>query len=207
LAALEKGFVNLERHLSNINNHYGLPCVVCINHFTFDTDAEIALLQAKCAELGANCVVSKHWAEGGAGAQQLAQTVLEVVDNREPSFTFVYEENATLWDKITAISTKLYGASNVTASAKVQGEIKALQEKYGYFPICMAKTQMSFSTNPNLKGAPSGHTVEIREVRLANGAGFIVAIAGDMMTMPGLPKVPAAERIDITDEGVITGLF
>lgn len=207
LAALEKGFVNLERHLSNINNHYGLPCVVCINHFTFDTDAEIALLQAKCAELGANCVVSKHWAEGGAGAQQLAQTVLEVVDNREPGFTFVYEENATLWDKITAISTKLYGASNVTASAKVQGEIKALQEKYGHFPICMAKTQMSFSTNPNLKGAPSGHTVEIREVRLANGAGFIVAIAGDMMTMPGLPKVPAAERIDITDEGVITGLF
>jgi formate--tetrahydrofolate ligase len=207
LAALEKGFVNLERHLSNINNHYGLPCVVCINHFTFDTDAEIALLQAKCAELGANCVVSKHWAEGGAGAQQLAQTVLDVVDNREPSFTFVYEENASLWDKITAISTKLYGASNVTASAKVQGEIKALQEKYGHFPICMAKTQMSFSTNPNLKGAPSGHTVEIREVRLANGAGFIVAIAGDMMTMPGLPKVPAAERIDITDEGVITGLF
>jgi formate--tetrahydrofolate ligase len=207
LAALEAGFVNLERHLSNINNHYGLPCVVCINHFTFDTDAEIALLQAKCAELGANCVISKHWAEGGAGAQQLAQTVLEVVDNREPSFTFVYEENATLWDKITAISTKLYGAGNVTASAKVQGEIKALQEKYGHFPICIAKTQMSFSTNPNLKGAPSGHTVEIREVRLANGAGFIVAIAGDMMTMPGLPKVPAAEKIDITDDGKIIGLF
>ena len=209
LAALEKGFVNLERHLSNINNHYGLPCVVCINHFTFDTDAEIALLQAKCAELGvgAKCVVAKHWAEGGAGAEQLARTVLEVVDNREPGFTFVYEENATLWDKITAIATKLYGAGNVTASAKVKGEINTLQEKYGSFPICMAKTQMSFSTNPALKGAPLGHTVEIREVRLANGAGFIVAIAGDMMTMPGLPKVPAAEKIDITDDGKIIGLF
>jgi formate--tetrahydrofolate ligase len=207
LAALEKGFENLERHLSNINNHYGLPCVVAINHFTFDTDVEIALLQQKCEALGAKCVIAKHWAMGGAGAEDLAHAVLEIVDNREPGFSFVYEESAPLWDKMTAIATKLYGAAQVTASAKVKGEIKALQEKYGSFPICMAKTQMSFSTNPALKGAPSGHTVEIREVRLANGAGFIVAIAGDMMTMPGLPKVPAAERIDITDEGVITGLF
>lgn len=207
LAALEKGFENLERHLHNINEHYGLPCVVSINHFTFDTDAEIALLQEKCAALGAKCVVAKHWAEGGAGAEDLAEAVLEIVDNREPGFTFVYEENATLWEKISTIATKLYGAGNVTASPKVKGEINALQEKYGSFPICMAKTQMSFSTNPNQKGAPSGHTVEIREVRLANGAGFIVAIAGDMMTMPGLPKVPAAEKIDITDDGKIVGLF
>jgi len=207
LKALDEGFVNLERHLNNITNHYGLPCVVCINHFTFDSDAEIALLKEKCDALGVKCIVSKHWAEGGAGAEELAEEVLNIVDNREPEFTFVYDEDLPLWDKIEAISTKLYGAAGITASPKVRGEIKALQEKYGKFPICMAKTQMSFSTNPTAKGAPSGHTVEISEVKLANGAGFIVAIAGNMMTMPGLPKMPAAERIDITDEGVITGLF
>ncbi len=207
LAALEIGFANLERHLHNITEHYGLPCVVCINHFTFDTEAEVALIKAKCEALGAKCVVSKHWADGGAGAEELAQEVLNVVDNREAGFSYVYDDDLPLWEKIEAISTKLYGAANVTASPKVKAELKALQEKYGKFPICMAKTQMSFSTNPTAKGAPSGHTVEITEVRLANGAGFIVAIAGNMMTMPGLPKKPAAERIDITDEGVITGLF
>lgn len=207
LNALADGFVNLERHLHNITNNYGLPCVICINHFTFDTDAEIALLKEKCETLGAKCVVSKHWAEGGAGAEELAQEVLNIVDNREPGFSFVYDEELPLWEKIETISTKLYGAAGITASPKVRGEIKALQEKYGKFPICMAKTQMSFSTDPTIKGAPSGHTVEISEVRLANGAGFIVAIAGNMMTMPGLPKTPAAERIDITDDGKITGLF
>ena len=205
--ALQQGFANLERHLHNINHHYGLPCVVCINHFTFDTEAEIALLKQKCEALGAPCVVSKHWAQGGAGAEELAKTVLDIADNREPAFTYVYDENETLWKKIESISTKLYGAAGISASPKVKNEINTLQEKYGHFPVCMAKTQMSFSTDPNSKGAPSGHTVEISEVRLANGAGFIVAIAGDMMTMPGLPKVPAAEKIDITDDGVITGLF
>jgi len=207
LEALEAGFANLERHLSNITNHYGLPCVVCINHFSFDSDAEIALLQEKCEALGAKCVVSKHWAHGGAGAEQLAQAVLDIVDHREPGFSYVYDDELPLLGKIEAIATKLYGAAKVSASPKVLNEIKALQANYGHFPICMAKTQMSFSTNPNAKGAPSGHTVEISEVRLANGAGFIVAIAGDMMTMPGLPKVPAAERIDISDDGVISGLF
>ncbi len=207
LEALEAGFANLERHLSNITNHYGLPCVVCINHFSFDSDAEIALLQQKCEALGAKCVVSKHWAHGGAGAEQLAQAVLDIVDHREPGFSYVYDDELPLLGKIEAIATKLYGAAKVSASPKVLSEIKALQANYGHFPICMAKTQMSFSTNPNAKGAPSGHTVEISEVRLANGAGFIVAIAGDMMTMPGLPKVPAAERIDISDDGVISGLF
>ncbi|NOR71803.1 MAG: formate--tetrahydrofolate ligase, partial [Methylomarinum sp.] len=157
--------------------------------------------------LGAKCVVSKHWAEGGAGAEELAQEVLNIVYNREPEFTYVYDEDLPLWEKIETIATKLYGAAGITASPKVRGEIKALQEKYGKFPICMAKTQMSFSTDPTAKGAPSGHTVEISEIKLANGAGFIVAIAGNMMTMPGLPKVPAAERIDITDDGIITGLF
>ncbi len=207
LGALQQGFVNLERHYHNITQHFGLPCVVCINHFTFDTAAEIALLQAQCAALGATCVVSTHWANGGAGAENLAQALVDVVDNREPTFTFVYDENLSLWDKIDAIATKLYGAGNVTASAKVKAQLAAWQADYGQFPICMAKTQMSFSTNPAIKGAPSGHTLEISDVRLANGAGFIVAIAGDMMTMPGLPKVPAAERIDIDDDGKITGLF
>ncbi len=207
LAALENGFENLERHLSNITHHYGLPCVVCINHFTFDTDAEIALLKQKCEALGAKCVVSKHWAEGGAGAEELAHAVSDIVDNREPEFNYVYDENLSLWEKIEAIATKLYGAGSVTANAKVKAQLAAWNADYGKFPICMAKTQMSFSTNPNSKGAPSGHVVEIRDVRLANGAGFIVAIAGDMMTMPGLPKVPAAERIDIDNNGKITGLF
>lgn len=207
LAALASGFSNLERHLSNIRSHYGLPCVVCINHFSFDTEAEITWLKQQCEALGAVCVVSKHWAQGGAGAEELAQAVLDLVDNREPEFSFVYQDDQPLWDKIETIATKLYGAANISASPKVKAEIKALQAEYGKFPICMAKTQMSFSTNPNAKGAPSGHTVEITEVRLANGAGFIVAIAGDMMTMPGLPKVPAAERIDISDEGIISGLF
>lgn len=207
LQALEDGFANLERHLHNIKENYGLPCVICINHFTFDSDAEIALLKEKCEALGTKCVVSKHWAEGGAGAEDLAREVIAIADNREPGFSYVYDENLPLWDKIETIATKLYGAAGISASPKVKGEINALQEKYGNFPICMAKTQMSFSTNPNAKGAPSGHTVEISEVRLANGAGFIVAIAGDMMTMPGLPKIPAAERIDINDDGIITGLF
>ena len=207
LEALKQGFANLERHYHNITQHYGLPCVICINHFTFDTESEIALLEEKCAELGAKAVVSKHWAHGGAGAESLAQEVLNIVDHRQPKFSFVYDLELPLWNKIEAIATKLYGAAGISASPKVQADIKALQTFYGHFPICMAKTQMSFSTDPNAKGAPSGHTVEIREVRLANGAGFIVAIAGDMMTMPGLPKSPAAERIDISDDGVISGLF
>lgn len=207
LIALSQGFSNLERHLHNITQHFGLPCVVCINHFSFDTEAEIALLQQKCAELGATCVVSKHWAQGGAGAEELANAVLHVVEERAPQFTFVYDENLTPWQKIEAIATKLYGAANITASAKVKAQLQAWEADYGKFPICIAKTQMSFSTNPNAKGAPTGHAVEISEVRLANGAGFIVAIAGDMMTMPGLPKVPAAERIDIDDNGKISGLF
>ena len=207
LEALESGFVNLERHLNNINTHYGLPCVVCINHFSFDTEAEIALLKQKCENLGVKCVISKHWAEGGKGAETLAQEVLAIVDNREPGFSYVYDENLSLWEKIEAIATKLYGASSVSASTAIKKQLENWSKDYGKFPVCMAKTQMSFSTDAEAKGAPSGHTVEISEVRLANGAGFIVAIAGNMMTMPGLPKIPAAERIDIKDDGTITGLF
>jgi formate--tetrahydrofolate ligase len=207
LAALETGFKNLERHYNNITQHYGLPCVVCVNHFTFDTDAELELLKAKCKALGATCVVSKHWAEGGAGAESLANAIVNIAESREAGCTYVYDENLSLWEKIEIIATKLYGASGITASAKIKDQLKAWDEHYGKFPVCIAKTQMSFSTNPNLKGAPSGHVVEINEVRLSNGAGFIVAVAGDMMTMPGLPKSPAAERIDIDNDGKITGLF
>jgi formate--tetrahydrofolate ligase len=207
LPALEKGFENLQRHYQNITQHYGLPCVVCVNHFTFDTEAELDLLKSKCKALGANCVVSRHWAEGGAGAENLANEIVNIVDSRESGCTYVYDENLSSWDKIATIATKLYGASGIAASAKIKDQLKTWDENYGKFPVCIAKTQMSFSTNPNLKGAPSGHIVEINEVRLANGAGFIVAVAGDMMTMPGLPKSPAAERIDIDDDGKITGLF
>jgi formate--tetrahydrofolate ligase len=207
LVGLELGFANLERHYHNITHHYGLPCVVCINHFTFDTDAEIALLQQKCVALGANCVVSKHWAEGSAGAVELAEVVSDIVDHREPGFNYVYDENLSLWEKIETIATKLYGAASINANSKVKAQLTIWDKDYRKFPICIAKTQMSFSTTPNAKGAPSGHIIEINDVRLANGAGFIVAIAGDMMTMPGLPKVPAAERIDIDNDGKITGLF
>ena len=207
IEALDKGFVNLERHLNNIRIHYGLPCVVCINHFTFDTEAEIQLLKQKCEALEVKCIVSKHWAEGGKGAEAIAKEIIDVVDNKPPSFSYVYNENLSLWEKIEAISTKLYGAKTINASAAVKKQLAEWNKDYGTFPICMAKTQMSFSTDPTLKGAPSEHTVEISEVRLANGAGFVVAIAGNMMTMPGLPKIPAAERIDIKDDGTITGLF
>ena len=207
LEALEKGFANLQRHIHNVTVNYGLPAVVCINHFTFDSDAETGLLKEKCEALGVKCVVSRHWAQGGEGAQELAEEIIKIVDNREPGFEYLYENRLPLWEKIETVATKIYGAKGITASAKVRDEIAKLQDHYGELPICMAKTQMSFSTDPNVKGAPSGHTVEISSVKLENGAGFIVAIAGNMMTMPGLPKVPTAERIDIDDEGVITGLF
>ncbi|UZR28854.1 formate--tetrahydrofolate ligase [Methylococcus mesophilus] len=207
LAALEAGFANLERHVHNIREHYGLPCVVSINHFSFDTEAEIALLMEKCEALDVKAVVARHWAEGGKGAEALAKTVAGIVDHQPGRHTFVYGDEATLWNKIETIATKIYGAAGISADAKVKAQLEAWNADYGHYPVCMAKTQMSFSTDPNAKGAPSGHTVAIREVRLANGAGFIVAIAGDMMTMPGLPKVPAAEHIDVDDNGRISGLF
>jgi len=180
---------------------------VCINHFTFDTDEETSLLIQKVEALGVKCIISKHWAEGGAGAEELAHAVVELADNHTAGFEYLYDSEMSLWDKIETIATKMYGASGISASAKVKAEIERIQPKYGNLPICMAKTQMSFSTDPMAKGAPSGHVVEISDIKLENGAGFIVAIAGNMMTMPGLPKVPTAERIDIDDAGVITGLF
>jgi formate--tetrahydrofolate ligase len=208
LDALTKGVTNLERHVNNIRNHFGLPCVVAINHFSFDTDAEIALLKRKMAHHEAPIVVCRHWAEGGKGAEELARTVVDMVDMVPGDFHFVYEESATLWDKATAIATKLYGASQVTADSKIRAQIKRLQESgYGHYPVCVAKTQYSFSTDANLRGAPSNHEINIREVRLAAGAEFVVLVCGEIMTMPGLPKVPAATKIDLDDSGKVTGLF
>lgn len=207
LAALETGFANLERHVHNIREHYGLPCVVSINHFSFDTEAEIAMLMKKCEALGVKAVLARHWAEGGKGAEDLAKTVADIVDRQPGRHSFVYGDDIPLWNKIETIATQIYGAAGIDADAKVKAQLDAWNADYGRYPVCMAKTQMSFSTDPNAKGAPSGHTVAIREVRLANGAGFIVAIAGDMMTMPGLPKIPAAEHIDVDDSGRISGLF
>jgi formate--tetrahydrofolate ligase len=207
LGALERGMVNLERHLTNITTHYGLPCIVSINHFTHDTDAEVDLLQSKVEALGGTAVVAKHWADGGAGAEELARTVAATVDKQHEPHSYVYAETDSLWEKMHAIATKIYGAEGISANAKVRAEIEKLNAQYGDFPVCMAKTQMSFSTDPTIIGAPSGHNVEISEVRLSAGARFIVAIAGNMMTMPGLPKVPAAEQIDVDKSGNIVGLF
>ncbi len=207
LEALAKGISNIERHVNNIRNNYGLPCVVSINHRTEDTDEEVKLLMDKMAHHGAKVILARHWAEGGKGALDVAREVVRLCG--EPnSFKFVYDEQATLWDKMKAIATKIYGASDITADSKVRAQIKKLQESgYGHYPVCVAKTQYSFSTDPQLRGAPSGHVVNVREVRLAAGAEFIVMICGDIMTMPGLPKVPSACAIDVTEDGKIVGLF
>jgi len=210
LEALEKGLANLERHVHNVREHFGLPCVVSVNHFTFDTKPEHELLQSKMAKHGVPVVIARHWAEGGKGAEEGARAVVDLIDrNRgKAGFRFVYEEDATLMDKITAIATKIYGASGVTADAKVKAQIQKLQDAgYGHYPVCVAKTQYSFSTNPAARGAPTGHTIDIREVRLAAGAEFVVMVCGDIMTMPGLPKVPSAEKIDLDDSGRVVGLF
>jgi formate--tetrahydrofolate ligase len=208
LPALEKGITNLERHVNNVRNHYGLPCVVSINRFNFDTPAEIDLLKKKMAHHEAPVILATHWADGGKGAEQVARTVVDLIEKVPSNFKFVYEDALPLWDKIKAIATKIYGASEVTADAKVRGQIRKLQEEgYGHYPVCVAKTQYSFSTDPQLRGAPSGHVINVREVRLAAGAEFVVMVCGDVMTMPGLPKVPSAEKIDLTDDGKVVGLF
>ncbi len=207
LAALDKGMVNMERHIKNITEVYGLPCVVSLNHFTLDTDAEVNLLLKRCELLGVKAVVAKHWADGSAGAEDLAVAVADIVDNNPGTHRYVYEDDASLQEKIEAIATKVYGAGSVSFDPKVAQKLSDWNQEYGTYPVCMAKTQMSFSTDPTVIGAPTDHNVHVSEVRLANGAGFIVAICGNMMTMPGLPKVPAAERIDIDDAGNIKGLF
>jgi formate--tetrahydrofolate ligase len=207
LAALEKGAVNLERHIDNVVNRYGLPCAVAINRRAEDSEREIQLLVDRVAAHGVRVIPATHFAEGGKGAVELAREVVRLCE--QPSrFRFVYPDEASLWDKMKAIATEVYNASDITADTKVRAQIRHLQESgYGHYPVCVAKTQYSFSTDPKLRGAPANHIVNIREVRLAAGAEFVIMICGDIMTMPGLPKVPAANSIDVDAEGRITGLF
>ncbi len=209
LGALERGMANLQRHLHNLREVFGLPCVVAINHFASDTDAEHALLREHIGALGVAVHTARHWALGGRGAAELAHEVVRLCDApRDAGQRFAYLDADPLWDKVHKLATLTYGASNISASASVRAQIQHLQAAgYGHLPVCVAKTQYSFSTDPTQRGAPSGHVLDIREVRLAAGAGFIVMICGDVMTMPGLPKVPSAERIDLDDEGRIVGLF
>jgi formate--tetrahydrofolate ligase len=208
LAALEKGMANLERHVDNIRNRYGLPCVVSINHFTSDTEPELNLLRQKMDQQGVPVVVARHWSQGSAGAEELARMVVKLAESGTAKMRFVYEDADTLWDKMKAIATQVYGAAEISADSAVRAKIDKLQQDgYGHYPVCVAKTQYSFSTDPKLRAAPSGHIVNVREVRLAAGAEFVVMICGDIMTMPGLPKEPASMRIDIDDDGRISGLF
>ena len=207
-AALERGIANLERHVNNVRNEFGLPCVVSVNQFTFDTPAELELLKRKMAHHQVKVIVARHWAEGGKGAEEVAREVVRLAETVPSDFRFVYPDELPLWDKIKAVATRIYGASEVTADSKVRAQIRQLQETgYGHYPVCVAKTQYSFSTDPKLKGAPTGHVINVREVRLAAGAEFVVMVCGDIMTMPGLPKVPSADKIDLTEDGVVVGLF
>ena len=212
LPALRAGLANLNRHINNLREHYGVPAVVSINQFVADTDAEVELVMEHCKALGVQVALSSHWANGGAGATDLAHMVAEICDAdttpaNTPHNSFVYPGELSLWEKLEAVATKVYHASEITASTKVRDQLKELTDGgYGHLPVCIAKTPYSFSTDPALKGAPDGHVMDIREVRLSVGAGFVVAIVGDVMTMPGLPKAPASEKIDVVD-GQIVGLF
>ena len=212
LAALQQGVSNLERHVNNMRENFGLPCTVAINHRTTDTQEELDWLINHMGQLGVQVVVTRHWAEGSVGAVELANTVVKSIESKsadlQSGLKFLYQDSDTLWDKMHTIATRIYGAADISADAAVRAKIDKLQaDGFGHYPVCVAKTQYSFSTDPKLIGAPSGHTINIREVRLAAGAEFVVMICGDIMTMPGLPKVPASTRIDIDDEGRVTGLF
>ena len=206
--ALKKGLVNLQRHIDNVRNKFGLPCVVSINHRAQDTDAEVQALIEGVASQGVKVILGKHFAEGGKGAVEVAKEVVRLCEQPN-NFKFAYEDTPPLWDKMKAIAAEdLPRVATSPPTAKVRAQIKQLQEAgYGHYPVCVAKTQYSFSTDPKLRGAPSDHVVNIREVRLAAGAEFVVMICGDIMTMPGLPKVPAADSIDIDETGKVVGLF
>jgi formate--tetrahydrofolate ligase len=206
--AVKRGIANLERHVHNMRENYGLPCVVSINHFTSDTAEELDALRAHMDAMGVPVVVARHWAEGGKGAEELAHMVVKLAESGTAKTKFVYADEDSLWDKMKAIATKIYGAADISADSAVRAKIAKLQtDGFGHYPVCVAKTQYSFSTDPKLRAAPSGHTVNIREVRLSAGAEFVVMICGDIMTMPGLPKEPSSMRIDIDDDGKISGLF
>ena len=207
LEALEKGLPNLLQHVSNIRNVYHLPCVVAINAFPTDTQAELKLLEERCGQLGVNVALSEVWAKGGEGGKALAQEVLRLCEQPN-DFTFAYDTEDSIEDKLNAIATKIYHADGVALTPNAKKQIKELEELgFGKLPICMAKTQYSFSDDPAKLGAPSGFTITVRNMKVSAGAGFLVALTGDIMTMPGLPKVPAAEKIDVDENGKITGLF
>ncbi len=208
LEALEAGLPNLLRHVSNIKNVYRLPAVVAVNKFPTDTDAEVALVIEKCAELGVKAVLSDVWAKGSEGGEELAREVVRLCEEERGDFTFSYEDGASIKEKIASVVKKIYGGDGVSYSAAAEKQIaKAEEMGFGAAPVCIAKTQYSFSDDPAKLGAPSGFTVSVKNVRVSAGAGFIVVLTGDIMTMPGLPKSPAAERIDVDEDGRITGLF
>ncbi|MCX7424421.1 MAG: formate--tetrahydrofolate ligase [Planctomycetia bacterium] len=205
--ALDKGVENLKKHIENIHR-FGLPVVVAINSFASDTDDEIEFIKDKCAYLSVKIVKADHWARGGAGAESLAEAVVDVVENTKTDFTLLYPNTCSLWDKVGIICREIYGATDVLADKKLRAKFQQLQESgYGELPICMAKTQYSLSTDPGLKGRPKKFDVPLRDVRVSAGAGFVFVLTGDIMTMPGLPAVPAAESIDINPNGDVVGLF
>ena len=207
VAAVQAGCANLGRHIENLKS-FGVPVVVAVNHFTGDTDAEIAALKAYVAEQGSEAIISRHWELGGEGARDLATRVAEIADSDMASFAPIYPDDMPLFEKIETIAKRIYRADEVLADKKIRDQLRQWEDQgYGHLPICMAKTQYSFSTDPNLRGAPTGHSVPVREVRLSAGAGFIVAICGEIMTMPGLPRVPSAETIRLDGAGEIEGLF
>ncbi len=208
LAALEKGVPNLLRHVSNIKNVYKLPCVVAVNRFPTDTDSEIEFIIRKCRELGVNTVLSTVWAEGGKGGEKLAREVVRLCEEEKGEFTFSYSDDMTLREKINAVVTKIYGGDGVNFMPAAEKQLAQLESLgFGSCPVCIAKTQYSFSDDPAKLGAPEGFTVTVKNVKVSAGAGFIVVLTGDIMTMPGLPKVPAAEKIDVDENGKIVGLF
>ena len=207
LDALRDGCCNLVRHIENVKS-FGVPVVVGINRFTSDTDAEIAVIKEIAAANGVKAMECTHWADGGAGTEELAREVASLADSGSASFAPLYPDEMPIWDKIKTVATRLYRADDIIADQKIRDQIRKFEEDgYGHFPVCIAKTQYSFSTDPNLKGAPTDHVVAIREVRLSAGAGFIVVVCGDIMTMPGLPRVPAANSIAMDENGEVTGLF
>ena len=208
LTALKKGIPNLLRHVSNIKNVYRLPCVVAVNKFPTDTDAEINLVIEKCRELGVNVELSTVWADGGRGGEALAREVVRLCREEKGDFRYSYELDLSIEDKIKAVVTKIYGGKDVAFTKNAQKQIDSLTKSgFANLPVCMAKTQYSFSDDPSLLGAPEGFTVTVRNVKVSAGAGFIVVLTGDIMTMPGLPKKPAAENIDVDENGKISGLF
>ena len=203
---LLNGISNLKRHINNLHENFGLQVVVAINHFTHDTDLEISTLELEVEKLGSQAIVCKHWANGGAGASDLAQAVVTEIDKKKSKFNLLYQDDDSLLTKIETIARKIYGANGVELSSRAAEQLIELDAQYRNFPICIAKTQYSFSCDPTLRGAPTGHVLQVRELRLSRGAGFIVAICGEIMTMPGLPMNPASSRIDIDSQGNIIGL-